>query len=403
MSGVELTGYVRPTEAECIQEIVDEARATVDDEFDDSPDSATGQLVNIVGSKWSESFEVLEAVYASLSTLASGRGLDRVAAITNSKRRAASYTLLTVNLTGSNGSYAVGDIDLTVDGQPTVHFSNRDTLVISGGTGTGVFISDTSGVVRVSGGTLGPNVTSFTELSIGRPVETDAELRIRRIQELADAGTGTTGALRAALSKLDNVKAVRVYTNRSMVDLSGVGGQPPKSVEALVIVASTAPDAVQPVIDTIWANLPAGIQSYGQGSDYYAVDEEGHAQLVKLTIASAASKYVRVSMEIEDGAYPGDAVTKQVIADFTAGLLSLDMSNGNPIAGGIDLGGTIYRSRIAAAALTVPGVTGVTKVEIGNSAGTVVDADLVLDPREYLGVGGGLRGFEIGHITVVTT
>jgi hypothetical protein len=399
MSGVETTGFVRKTEAECIQEIVDEARATVDPEFDDSPDSATGQLVSIVGSKCGESYEVLEAVYASLSTLSSGRNLDRVAALTNTKRRAATYTLLTVTLTGTNGSYAAGDIDLTVDGQPTVHFSNRDALVIASGTGTGIFISDTSGPVRVSGGTLGPNVTSFVVTSIGLAAESDAELRVRRIQELADAGTGTVGALRAALSKLENVQAVRVYTNRSMTDLTGSGGLPPKSVEALVLVSN--PADMQPVADTIWANLPAGIQAYGE-DDYTVSDEEGNSQLVQATIATGVSLYLRLWMEVDEGIYPGNPVVHQTIVDFTGGLLSLDMSNGNPITGDVDLGGTVYRSRIAAAALTVPGVTGVTRVEIGNSWGATFDADYVLGAREYLGVAG-VRGFESNHMAVFTT
>ena len=68
-------GFVRKLESECVGELVAEARATVDPDFDDSPDSVTGQIAGIVASKHAELWEVLEAVYGSLSENASGASL----------------------------------------------------------------------------------------------------------------------------------------------------------------------------------------------------------------------------------------------------------------------------------------------------------------------------------------
>lgn len=86
MAGITDAGFVRKLEEECIADIVAEARAVVDPLFDDSPDSVTGQLVGIVGSKWAESYEILEAVYGALSDQGSGVSLDRIAALSGSTR-----------------------------------------------------------------------------------------------------------------------------------------------------------------------------------------------------------------------------------------------------------------------------------------------------------------------------
>jgi hypothetical protein len=398
MAGVEETGFVRKLQAQCVGEIIAEARSTVDTEYDDSPDSVTGGLATIVGAKHAELWEVLEAVYASLSPYASGIGLDRVMAYSNSKRKPATATLLSVTLTGSDGSYAPGAVDLTVDGQD-VHFSNRDTLVIAGGTGTGVFACDTVGPVRVAGGTLGPDVTSFDEVSVGTTIEADPLARVRRLEEIADEGTSTVPALKAALSKLENVQSVRVYSNRSMSVDSG--GRPAKSIEALVLVYDDSPEALQPIADTIWANLPAGIEAWGVDQLLDVTDEEGHTQQVGFSTASGVDLHARVIAVIDPSTYPGDDAIKATVHDFTAGLTSLNMGNGNVIAGGYALGARVYRDVIAAAARSVPGVLSITAVELSPDAVTWTAADHTLTPRQYLGTLGA-RGFQLPNIVVVT-
>ena len=92
---------------------------------------------------------------------------------------------------------------------------------------------------------------------------------------------------------------------------------------------------------------------------------------------------MRVSAEVDEGSYAGHDVLKQTLVDFTSGALTLAMSNGASIAGGVELGGILYRSRISAAALTVPGVTGVTQVQFKTDAGDAAwqDTELALGAR----------------------
>jgi hypothetical protein len=398
MAGVETTGFVRKLHADCVTEIVTECRGTVDAEWDDSPDSATGQLSTIVGAKHAELWEVVEAVYNSLGPSASSYSLDRIAALSNSKRKDATPTLLLVTITGTDGSNAARSIDLSVDGQD-VHFTNRNVLAISSGTGTGIFECDTTGPVRVLPGTLGPNVTTFSMISQGQLAETDPRLRVRRRSELADEGTSTVPAIRAALSKLENVLDLRVYSNRTFVVDSA--GRPPKSLEAVLLVVDDADAAMQPVADTIWANLPAGIESHGTET-LAIVDEEGHSQDVKYSLATPVNLWMIVSISVDEGAYPGNDAVRTAIADFTSGGLTITASDGSLIDGLVDMGGVVARSKLAAAALTVPGVRSVTGIrfsdeEFGN--GTYVEADYALSPRAYLGIAGA-RGAQSSHILV---
>ena len=231
--------------------------------------------------------------------------------------------------------------------------------------------------------------------------ESDAALRIRRRLELADQGATTVGALHAALSRLSGVILSRVVSNRSMV--TDGDGRPPKSVEAIVLGGSQSE-----IAQTVWDNLPMGIQAYGTGAtaSVAVTDDEGHAQTVGYSVATEANYWVRVSAEVDEGSYPGSAILKEVLRDFTSGALTLEMSNGTSIEGGVEIGGTLYRSRISAAALTVPGVVGVTRVEFSVDGTAWQDTDLALPPRAFLGAVATEttpleRGFSLAHIQVV--
>lgn len=317
MAGITSAGFVRRLEADLIDEMVAEGRATIDPNLDDSPDSVSGQIFAIVGSKHAELWEVLEAVYGALGENATGANLDRIAALTN-----------------------------------TFRVAN----------------------------------------------ENDAAFRIRRRTELSDQGATTEGAMRAALSKLTGMRAVRVVSNRSMT--TDTAGRPPKSVEAIVLGTATT----GAIAETIWTNLAAGIATYGTATPTAITDSEGHTQPILYSVGAPANWYAKITVEVDEGSFAGESVLKQRVADFTSGAISLSMSDGSVIAGGVDIGGTLWKSRISAAALSVAGVTAVRRVEFkATEAGEWQDVDLPLGPRQYLGLDEDHRGFQVDHITVVPT
>lgn len=219
--------------------------------------------------------------------------------------------------------------------------------------------------------------------TVRKPGEPDAALRVRRRVELADAGATTQPGLRAALSRIEGVVSAAVATNRSMA--TDAAGRPPKSVEAIVRVDTVTPELLTAVAEVIWQNLPAGIESYGTfGEPVSIVDEQGNAQAVRLSVAEAASPYVRISITADATTYPGDDALKAALVSFIEGALTVTSSSGSTVLGVVPVGGIIYRSRLSAAASSVPGVAGVLRVEVSDDGVTFVDTDMALQPRQYL-------------------
>jgi len=221
--------------------------------------------------------------------------------------------------------------------------------------------------------------------------ETDAQLRLRRVQEQAGAGKTTEGALRAALSRLSGVTTLRVTSNRTMAT---VNTREPKSVEALLLGGTDAQIAA-----TIWANLAAGIAT--TGTTTIAInDEEGNPQSVKFSRPDAMNVHARISVQVDAATYAGDVVLKQTIHDFTSGALVLETTSGAVITGVVPIEGVIYRASISAAAMTVPGVRNVVSVLFADDGMVWQNVDYGITLRRYLGAPGGLRGLQLDHIQV---
>lgn len=409
MAGVTSAGFDRPTESELFDDVTDELRTRLGlPSLDVAPDTVAGQYTGVSASKYAELWEAIEATYNSFSDGASGASLDRVCAITGTTRHGPSYSTVTAVVMVAPGTYLAGTITASVDGDPDARFTSN-TNVVNGGASPAAFNvtmrAVSTGEVRAPSTTLinlesAPvGVTAITnpaDADVGSGTETDNALRVRRRLELSDAGQTTLGALRSALSKLVGIADLRVYTNRtSSVDAAG---RPGKSVEALVLGA----DADQ-IAQTILDNLPAGIESYGDGSGTgTAVDDELNSFTIAFSRPSAHRVYVRVTGTASAGVYPGDAAVKQIIADFSDGTVTLDLSNGGSIDGQTAVGGIVYRSKYAAAVLSVPGITGISLVELSNNGVTWLAADTQLGAREYLGYSGS-RGVQIGDVTTAIT
>lgn len=102
------------------------------------------------------------------------------------------------------------------------------------------------------------SVINDADIIIGKEIETDAELRIRRLESLS-TGSGTVDSIRAALLAIDEVTAAKVFENDT--DLTDAYDRPPHSIECVV---ENGDD--QDIIDAIGGKKCAGIQTYGEES-----------------------------------------------------------------------------------------------------------------------------------------
>ena len=185
-----------------------------------------------------------------------------------------------------------------------------------------VFRARVAGVIPVPIGTMteidtpvsGLDRTDNLEAGVpGFEIETDVELRQRRLESLQTGG-GTTESIRAALlDDVPDVGACTIFENNTEVDYTPAG-LPPHSYEC--VVTGGDPQAIG---QKIWDTKPAGIQTHGD-IDIIVQDTNGDNKHVFFSRPIEVYGHVYVEFNIYSGEnYPGDT---QAIAGIKNGILA---------------------------------------------------------------------------------
>jgi len=163
------------------------------------------------------------------------------------------------------------------------------------------------------------SVINFNAGDTGRDVETDSELRLRRVQSLA-LGKGTDEAIRSALlNSTEDVTAALVISNRT--DDIDSDGRDPHSFEAIVEGGSDLA-----IGSTLWQTMPSGIATYGLES-VAITDSQGNEQIMNFSRPSSVYIWVTVEREMySEEEYPADgdlAIKNEIVswslAEYTLG------------------------------------------------------------------------------------
>lgn len=303
--------------------------------------------------------------------------------------------------------YAVGDIVRNGGTQRIYICTDPGTSAASGGPTTqGTAIVD-SGViwrwlgdgdgyaeVEAEGETAGPvvanaftltqietpvtgwsNVTNLLDATVGHAIELDAELRLRREEELRAEGASAPDAIRAELLRIDGVEQVKVFNNPT--DVTDGDGLPPHSFEALVLGG-----ADQDIWDAIWDEGPAGIQSYGTETGT-TIDDLGDTQDVAFSRPDELTVWLEVDVTIDPEEYPADGDDQ-----IKAALVALGAD--------FQIADDLILSALYPAIFSVSGVLDVTEIRAGftsNPSGTV---NLAVGARE-------IARLDTSRIEVATT
>jgi uncharacterized phage protein gp47/JayE len=337
MAGLTAEGF----EAKSLQAILDEIvaleRALISQTLNTSTDSVVGQLNGIFAAKLRELWELSDALYQGFFTdSATGRMLTLRAAITGTTRRAATASRVTATVNVDPGTYAIGALVASVDGSPASRFVNLEAVTNGGAVADDydvTFECEETGPVIANAGTLtviaqavsGWNsVTNADDAVLGEVEETDAELRIRREDELRAAGSTNVDAIRADLLRnVDGVSRVTILENDTgTTDVNGVPGH---SIEAIVYgPASPTADDDQAVAEQVFETKAAGIGTYGSTTKT-VVDDQGTSHSVKFTRPTSLRAYAWVTIVVDPDTYAGDAAVKAAISavadDFGPGNL----------------------------------------------------------------------------------
>lgn len=362
-------------EIKTLEEIRDEtaaaARGAISPNLNTGSRSPNGEIIGAASSQTRQVWEALQAVYTSRDPdQASGDALTALSAQTGTIRRAASYSTDLLDLDLDAGSYAAGSLIVHVDGDPTARFENAATVTSPGGVVAGVPMrAQATGPVRANAGTLTQIATSVAgfnavdddpeDASLGREVEKDSELRLRREAELARRGSSTVDAIRVDIENVDDVDSALVVEN---VEDTTVDGLLPHSVAAYVTGGTDAEVAA-----ALWNSKGAGINTNGTTSVAH-VDSQGVSHTVKFYRTSQTDIYVAITLTALTGKYAGDTKVKETIVDWG------DANQKN----GVDV---IYK-RVVALVLGCAGVVDAT-ITIGTAPSPVGTTNIVIAPTAF--------------------
>lgn len=246
--------------------------------------------------------------------------------------------------------------------------------------------------IEVTGGTanaelLFPDeqeIGSSGDAIVGRDLETDAELRLRREELLRISGAGTLEAIRSTVRNVLGVNQAFAFENDTNV--TDGFGRPPKSFEVIV---SGGDD--QPIGQAIWDTKPAGIESFRDpgpaGVTVQVTDSQGTVHDVNFSRPTEIRMYVAVTIFVDTAAFgAGDAVAgEQEVKEAI-----------EAVGDALQIGEDVVINQFLCAPLGVTGVVDVTAIAIDDITPPVNTSNIVIGDRE-------LATFSDADITVTVT
>jgi uncharacterized phage protein gp47/JayE len=286
------------------------------------------------------------------------------------------YYCITAGVSAGAGGPTTTATDIT-DG--TVHWKFM-------GTGTGMVQVDAeaqvTGPIVAIAGTLSVIETpvggwnsaiNLLDAELGRDIESNADFRARRADEVTGQGNSTIDAIRAGvLRRVPSVTTCIVFQNTTLV--TDGDGLPGKSVEVLVRGGDD-----QDILEAVFAEVSAGIETYG-GVSGTVVDSAGNSHTVKFSRPTELDVYVVADVLKVAADFPADGE-----AQIKAALVALGDSY--PI--GLD----VYANRLRVPVFAIAGVLNVTGMKIGLAPAPATEATIAATSRQ-------LAVFDTSRITV---
>jgi uncharacterized phage protein gp47/JayE len=429
--GLLTTGFVPKTLTDIKADLEAAFQAAFGESIDLAPQGPFGQIIGILAERYAELWEVAQAVNAAFDPdAASGTRLVAICALTGTVPRSATASTVVATFTGTPGTFLNSGRTASV-AVTMVRFDTTQSATILAATawaalfgyvlgdrvtnGGNIYVCVTAGTSAGSGGptttaaditdgtthwkfvgagtgfvdvpaaceVTGPvpavtgtlvnietpvagwsAVNNLADAVLGRAVETDDQLRARRQQELAGTTSGTVDALRThVLEGVTGVTTCLVFQNDT--DSTNGDGLPPHSVEVLVLGG-----ADQDIRDAIWANLAAGITTYGSTTGTVTDAEDGSQTYeVDFSRPTTHDIYADCRYTYDAATFPADGD-----AQVQAALLAFGEA--------FQVGQDVVSSRLGAQVFRIPGLLDVTHMYIGTSPSPVTTTTITMGLRD---------------------
>lgn len=151
------------------------------------------------------------------------------------------------------------------------------------------------------------SVTNLKDMNVGRPQETDSELRIRRYNSVGIIGASTYDSILSKIRNIDGVTAAFIIENKT--GSPDIDGRPSHSFELVVEGGD-----LDVIAETLWKYHPLGIETFGAIT---RTTTEGHI----VHFSRPTTVYIKMQIDYtlyseEDFSATGSDGIKQAAADY---------------------------------------------------------------------------------------
>ncbi len=320
MAGIDSSGFTPKTTEDIKSDLESGFRGVFGAGITVIAQSIFGQIIGIIADRLADLWQLGLALYSgSTREGAEGNQLDDIGALTGSLREAATYSEVTLHLTGVNTTVIPAGRLVSIPNVGT-QFTNDDPGVI-GVSGVDIlFRAVETGPKAAPAGTVTQidtpvsgwaSVTNALDESVlGADIESDAAYRIRQVAELRAQGASTVAAIRAKVREVDNVTEVFVFENST--NTTDANGLPPYSFEAVVEGGTDAA-----VAKAIADHKPVGTPSYGSTTET-TVDDNGFPVDISFSRPEELPIYITVTVTVDGARLPdnADATIKAALAAY---------------------------------------------------------------------------------------
>ena len=260
---IDTTGIHLPTYRDIQEDLINEMKSIYGDDIYIEEDTQDYQMISAFSSKMSDLLDFLEMIYNSYNVkTAVGTTLDNIVKLNGIERKSASYSTVELSITGTIGTIIRNGI--TSDGTHRWILDNTEFVITASPITASATCEDIGAIealphsvnqiVNITKGWL--SVDNPLRASVGEPIETDANLRIRQGLSVAQPSLNMVESLYAGIVALDNVSTCKIYDNDShQTDLNGI---PPHSVSCVVEGGNS-----QDIAKVIYLRKGPGTGTYG--------------------------------------------------------------------------------------------------------------------------------------------
>lgn len=323
MAFVDATGLQIKTIEEIVDELGTQQRADLDPNLNTSADTPIGQMNGIFAAQLREVWEALQVAYNGFNPdAAEGFLLEKLSALTGTLREGATQGRVFLDCDLNAGTTLLAGVAFAnVAGDPANAWTPINDFTAPGaGVFSVEFQAAAAGALTANAGTITDIATPVVgwntvnnplDATPGKNIDTDAELRTRREDQLRVTGSATVDAIRADVLIDPDVLQCSVFENvANVVDANGL---PPKSIEVVVFDGTPPTLANSAIAQLIWDTKPAGIETFGFASGV-ATDSLGTFHTINFSRPTEIEIWVEmfISIDISTG-YAGSAALKDAL------------------------------------------------------------------------------------------